>query len=214
MARVATVALVALGLALLAGPAQATLIGPTPYAGFASGPFGGLGFVALEDFEDGVLDLPGVVASAGNPLGPGGPLTDSVEGFPAGSSYYSGGASVLVFTFSGALPTHAGLAWTDVGLVSAGSFGFADVVFEAFDAGGASLGSVVGLALGDGDNAGGTAEDRFFGAIHLGGISRIELSLPTSTDFELDHLQFGVVPEPGTGLLVALGLLALARRRP
>lgn len=214
MPRAATVVLAALGLALLAGPAQATLIGPTPYTGFGSGPFGALPGIALEDFEGGSLSVGGVSQGCGAIVGPGGSLTDSVESWPLGVACYSNGATALTFSFSGSLPTHAGIVWTDVGLELGGILdGFADVVFEAFDENGQSLGTVTALQLGDGAVDGDTSEDRFFGAVHAGGISSIVISVPTSGDFEVDHLQFGIVPEPGTALLLGAGLLALSRRR-
>ena len=49
------------------------------------------------------------------------------------------------------------------------------------------------------------------------GISRIVISMNNSTDWEVDHLQYGLtadaVPEPSTIVLCSLSLLALAARR-
>lgn len=219
----------ALACSLLAPAAGATLIGPTPYTGFAGSPFSGVPFGSfqLEDFEDGILDAPGVSADAGSALGPSYGLTDSVENAPDGCnpsgigggahtctgwSYYPG-QSTVTFTFSGTLPTHAGVVWTDVGYEGLILDGFADVVFEAFDELGVSLGTIGPVTLGDGVSAPSAGEDRFFGARNFGGISRISLSVPTSDDWELDHLQFGIIPEPGTGLMLALGLLAFGESR-
>jgi prepilin-type processing-associated H-X9-DG protein len=187
-------------------------------------------YFARETFEDGVLNVPGASASAGFATAPGA-TTDSVDlddglidgDGTAGRSWYAAGNSVT-FTFDpaalGGLPTHAGLVWTDVGQVSTGTFGSGTVVFEAFDGTGASLGGV-NVLMGDGSVRGETPEDRFFGAISLlTGISKITISMPGSTDWEVDHLQYGrvvVIPEPSSALLVALGLLGLgigaARRR-
>jgi len=225
---------------LFAAAAPATLIGPTAYTGFAGSPFDGTVFASfsLEDFEDGSLNTPGVTATTGGfVLGPGFGLTDSVENSPdgcnpsgvgggshscAGYSYYAGGGGnkTLTFTFSGGLPTHAGIVWTDVGYLDGDSppvyTGMGNVIFEAFDSGGFSLGTVGPVLLGDGVAAPQSAEDRFFGAMNATGISRIEISMPASDDWEVDHLQYGIVPEPGTGALVSLGLLGLlvgGRRR-
>ena len=80
------------------------------------------------------------------------------------------------FTFSeavlGSLPTHVGVVWTDGGTSTGAPTQF---TFEFFDGLGASIGSIT-ETLGDGMITGQTAEDRFFGAIHGGGISPKNLS--------------------------------------
>lgn len=199
--------------------ASAQLLGPTPYLSSADSPFTGGSFTYfhLETFEDGTLNTPGVAASAGAPLGPGG-NTDSVDADDGatdgsgtgGNSFFSGGGSTgITFTFNagtlGALPTHVGIVWTD---------GSGGITFEAFDAGGISLGTVPGNHA-DGSFSGTTAEDRFYGVINAGGVSSIRI-LNASGGIEVDHLQYGlltsngvVAPEAGT-LLLAAALLPLA----
>jgi len=81
----------------------------------------------------------------------------------------------------GALPTHVGIVWTD---------GAVTTTFEAFDASGASLGKIGPVSLNDGSANGGTGEDRFFGVIHEGGISKIRIT-DSLSGIEVDHLQYG-----------------------
>jgi hypothetical protein len=201
----------------------AILYGPSPYLSFADSPFptGSFDYFHLEDFEDAALNTPGASASSGSPLPPGS-LTDSVDGDNgpidgSGTSGYSWYVTQtgVTFTFDenvlGALPTHAGMVLTDIGFVLDGSIGVGSVSFEAFDADSISLGVVGPIVFGDGLAGGQTAEDRFFGAAHLGGISRISFVL-NSADWELDHLQYGAVPEPSSLLLAALSALALCLR--
>jgi hypothetical protein len=207
-----------LGLGVASPAAATTFTGPTPYTGFAGSPFDSVSFASfqLEDFEDGALNVPGVTATTGGGVLTFGDLRDSVEATPNGYSFYTFGTSILTFTFSGTLPTHAGVVWTDVGFEFGGILdGVADVIFEAFDEDGFSLGTIGPVTLGDGAANGGTAEDRFFGVEYGGGISKITLAMPTSDDWEMDHLQFGVqaIPEPSTAALLALGLGALRGRR-
>ena len=211
--------------ALLTPVALADGLGPTPYLSFNDSPFNGLGFANfyLEDFEDGALSTPGVTASGGI-VGNPSPQTDSVDADngvidgsgTAGHSWFSNGAvNTFTFTFDaatlGALPTHAGLVWTDVGLAQP-TIGVGDVSFEAFGPGGVSLGTLGPVTLGDGAVTGATAEDRFFGWIDAGGISSITISMPQSTDWEVDHVQYGIVPEPAGAAAALIALLAVRRR--
>lgn len=199
--------------------------GPSPYLSFADSPFLGTSFTEyfhLEDFEDG-LNSPGLTTNAGFVNDPGDQI-DSVDADDGlidgngnnGHSYYSDDAHVLQFVFDsaalGGLPTHAGLVWTDVGFVTGENFGISPVIFEAFDAGGVSLGVHGPFILGDGVITGETAEDRFFGIVHEGGISAIEARMPESTDWEVDHVQYGRVPEPSAFIALSLSALMVRRR--
>jgi hypothetical protein len=186
--------LVAVGIPPAFAGGGATPLGPTAYLSAADSPFPlGTGTFCLEDFEGAGFDVPGVTGNA-SVIGASG-ITDSVDGDDGsidgsgtgGQSYFSGdGAGGITFTFDPqaplGLPTSAGAVWTDGGLG-------VDVTFESFDQNGASLGTIVAPAVADGDNSGGTAEDRFFGIMNPGGISAIKLSSPGG-GIEVDHLQF------------------------
>jgi hypothetical protein len=214
--------------------AAASMIGPTPYLSSADSPFQGQSFswFYVEDLEDGLLNTPGVTVSPLTAAIAVDGYTDSVDGDDGvidgsgsgGHSLWSNFASsYLQFDFDagtlGAFPTHVGLVWTDVGQVTSGQYGSSDVTFEAFDQYGVTLGVIGPFLLGDGSISGQTAEDRFFGAIYGGGISRIVIRSPTTNDWEVDNLQYGLgvqpVPEPATAalLLTGLGLMATRKRR-
>ena len=236
--RAFTVIAVAVTFVTLPRLAAASSIGPTPYLSSADSPFLGEPFswFYLEDFEDGLLNTPGVsVGSATVAIAVGG-YTDSVDGDDGlidgsgslGHSLWSNFAnSIFEFTFSeailGALPTHVGLVWTDIGQVLSGDYGFGGVTFEAFDRNGATLGLSGPFVLGDGSISGESAEDRFFGATHADGILRIELRAPNTNDWEVDHLQYGrlservadvqPVPEPATSAMVLTGLGTMLVRK-
>ncbi len=211
----------ALALSMLSQPAHAaTLTGPTSYSGFGSSPFAGETFswFYLEDFQDGLLNAPGLSANGGVFVGAPGSLSDSVEFTPnGGSAFNASGATGLTFVFDsavlGALPTHAGLVWTD---------GRGTITFEAFDASGISLGTLTGNHA-DAAQTGETGEDRFYGVTNQAGISRIRIT-NTSGGIEADHVQYGfrlatvpgAVPEPATWAMMILGFGAVGgilRRR-
>jgi uncharacterized repeat protein (TIGR01451 family) len=184
-----------------------TFLGPTPYLSKADSPFLAqlnAGQMYLDDFECGVLSVPGVTPSDGTVIPPGFEgFIDSVDADDgaidgsglAGHSLFTGnGATGITFTFNpttlGAFPTQVGIVWTDGG---------GDATFEAFDSIGASLGTIGPIAIGDGSNSGTTAEDRFFGVTFAGGISAIKLS-NTSGGLEVDHLQYGLYTVGGADL--------------
>jgi PEP-CTERM motif-containing protein len=213
---------VAFGITALS-PAAAQEIGPTPYLSQADSPFNPASFATfyLEDFEDGALNTPGLSASsscvsntAGCFLGV---LIDSVGNNgdqTMGHSLFAGGSITLTFDAAvlGSLPTAAGLVWTD---------GANPITFEAFDENGVSLGTITGTHA-DGSIEGTTAEDRFYGAINSGGISRLTISDPAG--IEIDHVQYGLqslvssVPEPATWAMMLAGFGAVGwqfrRKRP
>jgi len=218
----------ALSLGLAAASSAQGIYTPSPYRKFSDGPlsfvdFSG-GYSHLENFEDGALNASGVIGNGGAVLSPG-RQTDSVDeddlsldGFgSAGHSFYVSGNKVE-FTFDksvlGWLPTHAGLAWTDVGFSDLG-LGFDEVTFEAFDEAGVLIGTSGWTLVGDGNTTGETVEDLFFGANHAAGIAKISLTSKFSTDWEVDHLQYGYqpVPEPASLAVLTLGALGLLRRR-
>jgi len=176
-----------------------TFLGPSPYLSQADSPFdlSGLGSTAfLDDLEDFRLNVPGAHSCSGQIIGPS-DATDSVDADDgvidglgkAGHSYFAQPPAVLV-TFDkdqlGALPTFAGLVWTD-GTIDC------SIAFEAFDAGGASLGTIKQDHAGDNSISGTTAEDRFCGVEFAGGISAILMS-NSGDGIEIDHIQYGGLP--------------------
>ncbi len=218
----------------------AVLLGPTPYlafdntlpgAGTSISPFSGLTFSYFhnETFEDRLLNSPGLSTSpgfGGNVTLPGQSIRDSVDADDgqidgsgsAGYSYFtSQGSRGLSFRFDagilGMLPTHAGLVWTD------GLFNRV-IEFEAFGANDESLGVISANGIPDNSITGTTAEDRFFGVIHAGGISRIFIRNPGG-GIEVDHIQYGymgnqnqAVPEPASLCLWGVaGMLAVCMTR-
>lgn len=191
--------------------------GPTPYLQTSDSPWlsqiGSANFY-LEDFEDGLLNTPGVSSSGAGVIGPGG-LTDSVDGDDGsvdgsgstGRSFLrTSGATGITFSFNqavlGSLPQRAGIVWTD---------GLGLITFEAFDGSEFLLGTITGNHAGSEVN-GQTAEDRFYGWEYAGGIGSIKIKNVTG-GIEVDHLQYGAVPEPATMIALGLGLAGIMRKR-
>jgi len=181
---------IGLCLACAGATAQTQLLGPQSYVCVQDSPFVGAPGFAFEDMEDGLFDLPGVMTSGGQLIGPGG-LTDSVDcddGVIDGSgtdgrSFFGSGPIGITFTFDplvfGQLPTAAGVVWTD---------GAGTITFEAFDAAGNSLGTLSGMHANT-SFFGETDEDRFYGVIHLGGLGSIHIR-NSSGGIEVDHVQY------------------------
>ncbi len=170
-----------------------TIHGPLPYLSRSDSPFADC--VLLETFEDHLFNRPGVTVNIGYVTSTQFPasVTDSVDADDGaidgsgsfGDSYFSGGGgNDLIFSFSasvlGSYPTRAGLVWTDGGGLT---------TFEAYGPAGQSLGVVGPVSIDDGLIFGSTAEDRFFGAENVAGISAIRIS-NGGNPIEVDHLQY------------------------
>ncbi len=120
----------------------------------------------------------------------------------------------LIITFDqevlGALPTIAGLVWTD-------GNPNAVVTVTALGIEGETLGELT-LTIGDGIHDGSTAADRFMGAQFSQGIYQLVITASVG-GLEIDHVQMGfegvIIPlPPALALGVAgLGLVAVRRRR-
>lgn len=174
---------------------------PIGYKSFADSPLKNVAFPSyfhLEDWEDSLVNTPGVTPSSTAVGSSFGALVDSVDGDDGAvdgkcakdggicDSGFSGGGTIE-FTFDaaalGALPTHVGIAWTD------GSPG-CDAVFDAYDATGTLIGTRTAAAVGDGTNTGSVDEDRFFAVVHTTGVKKIVVK-SSSGGVEVDHLQYG-----------------------
>ena len=216
--------------ALLPEPlgANATLISPISYSSFADSPFARtlFDYFKPEDLEDTLFNTSGTPTSYKLMLQPDDQSDladaddDSIESSGTSShTWYFDGVSSITFTFSaallGALPTHAGLVWTDIGLANVRA-GLDSILFEAFDTGNNSLGLIGPSALGDGLFAGQTAEDRFFGITSAGGISSVRISLLNSTERGLDNPQYDFtkfaqsVADPSSTVTLAVLVVGIA----
>ncbi len=219
---------------LVTSSLSAAVLGPTHYTQVSDSPFSGLSFdyFYLEDFEDHLLNTPGVSANSVGGLVTStsfsGSIIDSVDADDGSvngvcsncDSYFASGSTGITFTFDanvlGMLPTHVGIVWTD---------GDGTTFFEAFDQADTSLGSVGPVTIATSGYYGQIDEDSFFGATNTAGISSIFIS-NSSGGIEVDHLQYGyltadnggmtTVPVPAPLALLGLGLLGLSfsRKKP
>ena len=161
--------------------------------------------------------MPGVHLSTGEISLPGN-ATDSVDnddgqldhsGTQGHSLFSPNGAAGITFSFDpsglgGSLPKRAGLVWTD---------GEGATMFEAFDSLGGSLGKIGPINIADSSLQGTDADDKFFGFIHQGGISKVTMS-NTAGGIEVDHLQLEVNNLPHSGGSVGMPMHASQGTRP
>jgi hypothetical protein len=174
------------------GSAQDRGFESLPYTSTASSEFDlASGGFFLEDFEDGVLDTPGVVASGGRIVGPGGD-TDSVDGDDGavdGSGTnghaYRGETGRVRFVFDpavlGALPNAVGIVVTEgIGRTQ---------VFVGWTVAGGGLSRLL-LPL---NQCGETHDDRFYPFTTSTGIAALEISSGDGTPVEVDHLQYSAM---------------------
>ncbi len=194
-----------IGTAAFAGGPVAAFLGPTAYTSTADSPFdlSAVGITAiLEDFEDGVNNLPGVTMTAGA-IKPPSATTDSVDADDGsingvgtgGHSWIVPPNQILNVTFNaavlGGLPTEVGFVLTSTGsnaTITISVFGPTGL-FEGFK-------NYIFAPAADGS----VADDFFIGVTFPGGISAFAVTTVPNT-MELDHFQF-LLPVPATATFV------------
>lgn len=229
-------------LLLVSTSKAATLFGPTPYLSQADSPFNlsGLGSTFfLEDFEDGLINTPGLHISqslGGATVNPPGSLTDSVDaddgaidgsGTAGHSLLHTGGfffipsgppafLRTILFEFNAAelgfVPNTFGFVWTDGAPRS-------EILLETTNGEGDSVVSpffeTFDADLGDDSFGGETSEDRFLGIMRDDGIASLTIFVQTrgvdnNVPFEIDHVQYGLlIPEPSIMVMLLGGILSI-----
>lgn len=181
----------------------------------------------IEDFEDGLWNVPGMSISGGyleecpdRPCNSVDGDDGVIDGSGARGRSWTAGGPRLEISFDasvlGAAPLWVGVVVTDIG--ARGRFDSAFQV-DLFGHDGRPVSSFTewifsGLAREPGD----ASEDRFYGAYLANGISAIALTNidPDSPDpgaWQIDHVQFSFVPEPAPALFMGWGLASLSAFR-
>jgi RHS repeat-associated protein len=188
---------------------------PNNYRQFSDSPwynFSGSWFY-LEDFEDHILNTPGVSAPFGGLVsilyGP--TFHDSVDGDDGildgsgsnGDTFYNPNAfQGIKFVFNqqvlGNYPTHAGLVYTD-------GYNEGETYYEAFGSNGNSLGIRGPFAFPSTTHKGESINDFFLGFYNQGGISAIRI-WNTQADIEIDHLQYGYREPSGNNVAPSVNI--------
>jgi hypothetical protein len=212
---------------------SAQWFGPSPYLGFADSPFSSGGYSSyfhLENFEDGLLNSPGLTITPVS--GPGFVYTNpfngdsvdeddgAIDGSGLGRFSYHTPVQVFNVGFSagvlGQLPTDVGFVWTDgmAGTLTVRAYNGSNSLISMLLA---SVGTLPNSYIGE------TDEDRFIGFRSPSGISRLEVTVNPAAGIEMDHVQYGFtpvttpVPESSTwtagALLAALGAATGLHRR-
>ena len=219
----------------------ATLLGPTPYAGPSDSPFdlSNLGTdVFLEDFEDGLVNTPGVITSGLHAVGPVVLFVDdetraenpsfllgnSVDADDGQVDGVDRGGHFLIETSLCALACSSfirfefdeealGFLPTGVGLVWTAAMDgrFPPLAtLSGFDLNDIAVGSVDSTRVYE---RGGsvTLDDQFLGIIHAPGIRTVKFTVVADTDghIAIDHLQYGLVLIPEPRS-IRLGLFGVA----
>ena len=154
----------------------------------------------MEDFEDGLLDTPGVTVNVGKVYGPS-ETTDSVDeddGIKDGvcidcRSFNVGERNnFLIITFDESklkgLPTHAGIVVTD-STYGKGAPKVSQILISVIDSDGYVVHSEIIENL-DFGKSGTANNDVFFGTIYEGGIKQFRIAIDYGS-MEVDHLQYG-----------------------
>lgn len=180
--------------------AQITITPPAPYVQVrdhaAFGVSGRVGVTYfLEDFEDGLLNTPGVSAdpSASVVSGDSVDLDDGLlDGIGLGKCLANSTTGVITLQFNsgtlGGFPNRVGVVWTNGASNTA-------VTITVLD-GANQLASQPFFPIGDNGPAGSTAEDRLFVVESPNGIQSLQIADSGGT-IQIDHVQYSA-PTPGT----------------